>query len=123
VIVSSQAALRLRERKAAQIDDEEAIGGPYYRAVTEVSGPHEEAIRHPSVHLGNQGQRVLAGRSTALTTELGDETDPLAVQGAQRLTRAKPRRAGRASARSMNAPALTECHARCVNHVSSGDRN
>jgi hypothetical protein len=92
VIVSSQTVLRLRERTRAQIDDEEAIGGPYDRTVAEVSGLHDEAVSHPSVRLGNQGQSVPAGQLTALTTELGDETDALAVQGAQRLARAKPLR-------------------------------
>ena len=124
MIVSLQAALRLRQRTPAQIDDEEAIGGPYDHAATEVSGHYDEAVSHSSVRLGNQWQRVPAGRLTALTTKLGDETDALAVQGAHRLARAKPLRerasfrppVGRGGARSIRAPALRGCHYLCFNH-------
>jgi hypothetical protein len=120
--------LRLRQRTPAQIDDEEAIGGPYDHAATEVSGHHDKAVSHPSVRLGNQGQSVPAGQLTALTAELGDETDALAVQGAQRLARAKPLRkrhwarassrprAGRGGARPIHAPALRGCHYWCFDH-------
>jgi hypothetical protein len=123
VIVSSQVA-RLRERAPAQLDDEEAIGRPYDRAAAEVSGRHDEAVSHPAVRLGNQGQGVPAGRLTALTTKLGEETHPLAVQVAHRLARAKPsrRRAffrrliGRSGARPIHAPALRGRHYCCFNH-------
>jgi hypothetical protein len=108
----------------AQLDDEESIGGPYDHAAAEVSGHYDEAVSHSSVRLGNQGQRVPAGRLTALTTKLGDKIDPLAVQSAQRLApaRALRRRAslrrlvGRCGARSIHAPALSGRHYWCFNH-------
>src|ERR1051325_4143791 len=113
-----------RGRAPAQLDDEEAISGPYDHAAAEVSGHHDEAVSRPSVRLGNRRQRVPAGRLTALTTKLGDETDALAVQGAHRLARAKPlrRRAslrrlvGRCGARSIHAHALRGRHYWCFNH-------
>jgi hypothetical protein len=127
MIVSSQAALRPPERAPAQRDDEEAIGGPYNHAASEVSGHHDEAVGRPSVRLGNQGHHVQAGWLTALTTKLGDETDPLAVQSAYRHAPAKPlRRRGsrrrpvrRCGARSIRAPALREQHDWRFNHGSS----
>jgi hypothetical protein len=124
VIVSSQAASGPGQRTPAQLDDEESIGGPYDHAAAEVSGHYDEAVSHSSVHLGNQGQRVPAGRLTALTTKLGDKTDPLAVQSAKRLARAKAlrrraylrRQAGRCGAHSIHAPALRGRHYSCFNH-------
>jgi len=126
---SSQTASCVRERTTAQVDDKETIGGPQNHAPTEVSGRHDETVSRPSIRLRHSGHSVPAGRPTALTPELADEIDLLAIQRAPHVARASgcerrhPVRAssrprgGRDGARSIRAAALRGCHYWCYGHA------